>query len=156
MVNGGCGKVGRTGEPVDKLIAEFVLEAQRDKAAAQGVPTEQQWPRETELDAVQADISQLLDAEKSKQITVSTLLQLLPAKEKERDELKLERARFYKDQKQAEARETVSDLSVAEFFDLLIERQREIVLQSLSAVIIHPAGRGKRIFDPALIDPIWR
>lgn len=156
VVNGGCGKVGRTGEPVDELIAELVLEEQREKAAAQGVPFEQQWPREVELQAVQADISQLLEAEKAKQITVSTLLQLLPTKEKERDELKLERARFYKDQKQAEAREAAGDLSLTQFFDLPIERQREIVLQSLSAVIIHPAGRGRRIFDPALIDPIWR
>ncbi|MGW4393520.1 recombinase family protein [Streptomyces sp. NPDC004685] len=156
VVNGGCGKVGRTGEPVDKLIAELVLEEQREKAATRGVPVEQQWPGEVELGAVQADISQLLEAERSKQITVSTLLQLLPAKEKERDELKLERARFYKDQKQAEARGAASDLSLTAFFDLPIERQREIVLQSLSAVIIHPAGRGRRIFDPALIDPIWR
>ncbi|MFD8571406.1 recombinase family protein [Streptomyces sp. NPDC059639] len=156
VVNGGCGKVARVGDPVDKLIAELVLEEQREKAAAQGTPAEQQWSREVELDAVQADISQLLEAEKSKQITVSTLLQLLPTKEKERDELKLERARFYKDQKQAEAREAAGDLSLTEFFDLPIERQREIVLQSLSAVMIHPAGRGRRIFDPALIDPIWR
>jgi hypothetical protein len=88
VVNGGCGKVGRTGEPVDKLIAELVLEEQRERAAARGVPVEQQWPGEAGLEAVQADIGQLLEAEKSKQITVSTLLQLLPAKERERDELR--------------------------------------------------------------------
>lgn len=156
VVNGGCGKVGRVGEPIDKLIAELVLEEQHDKAAARGVPVEQQWPREADLDAVMADIRQLLEAEKAKQITVSTLLQLLPSKEKERDELKLERARFYKDQKQAEAKGRAGNLSLTEFFDLPIERQQEIVLHSLSAVIIHPAGRGRRIFDPALIDPIWR
>ncbi|MFZ4299665.1 recombinase family protein [Streptomyces cinereoruber] len=156
VVNGGCGKVGRTGEPVDRLIAELVLEEQRAKAATRGAPIEQQWPREAELEAIQADIRQLLEAEKSKQITVSTLLQLLPAKERERDELKLERARFYKDQKQAEAQEEAGALSLTEFFDLPIERQQEIVLHSLSAVIIHPAGRGRRIFDPSLIEPVWR
>ncbi|MGW8685816.1 recombinase family protein [Streptomyces sp. NPDC055817] len=156
VVNDGCGKVGRVGEPVDRLIAELVLEEQRERAAARGVPVEQQWPREADLDAVTADISQLLGAERSKQITVSTLLQLLPTKEKERDELKLERARFYKDQKQAEAQGRAGDLSLTEFFDLPVERQQEIVLHSLSSVIIHPAGRGRRIFDPALIDPIWR
>ncbi|MCF3118844.1 recombinase family protein [Streptomyces arenae] len=156
VVNGGCGKVGRTGEPVDRLIAALVLEEQREKAAAQGTPVEQQWPRGAELEAIQADIAQLLQAEQSKQITVSTLLKLLPAKEKERDELKLERARFYKDQKQAAAQEAAGEPTLAEFLGLPIERQQEIVLRSLSAVIIHPAGRGKRIFDPALIDPIWR
>ncbi|MGP3772995.1 recombinase family protein [Streptomyces sp. SDT5-1] len=156
VVNGGCGKVGRTGEPVDKLIVELVLEDQRDKAAVQDVPPEQQWPRQGELDAVQADIGRLLEAEKSRQITVSTLLQLLPDKERERDALKLERARFYKDQKQSQARAATGDLSPTEFFDLPIERQRETVLRSLSAVIIHPAGRGRRTFDPTLIDPVWR
>lgn len=156
MVNGGCGKVARVGEPVDKLIAELVLEEQREKAATLGVPIQQQWPRESELEAVQADINQLIEAEKTKQITVSTLLQLLPTKEKERDELKLERARFYKDQKQAEAQVRSGELSLAEFFDLPVERQQEIVLHSLSAVMIHPAGRGRRIFDPSLIDPVWR
>ncbi|MGW6404943.1 hypothetical protein [Streptomyces sp. NPDC055134] len=87
---------------------------------------------------------------------MSTLLQLLPTREKERDELKLEQARFYKDQKQAEAQGRAGDLSLAEFFDLPVERKQEIVLHSLSAVIIHPAERGRRIFDPALIDPICR
>ncbi|MGY4918022.1 recombinase family protein [Streptomyces sp. 900116325] len=156
VVNGGCGKVARVGEPVDRLIAELVLEEQREKAAALGVPIQQQWPRESELEAVQADINQLIEAEKTKQITVSTLLQLLPTKERERDELKLDRARFYKNQKQAEVQVRSGELSLAEFFDLPVERQQEIVLHSLSAVMIHPAGRGRRIFDPSLIDPVWR
>ncbi|MEU8959558.1 recombinase family protein [Streptomyces sp. NPDC048518] len=156
VVNGGCGKVGRTGDPVDKLIVELVLKEQREKAATRAAPGERPWLREAELQAVQADITQLLEAERTKQISVSTLLQLLPSKEKERDELKLERARFYKDQKQAEAQGAAGDLSLAGFFDLPIERRQEIVLRSLSAVIIHPAGRGRRIFDPALIEPVWR
>lgn len=155
-VNGGCGKVGRVGEPVDKLIARLVLQEQREKAKTTGVQTEGRWPREQELEGRLADIAQLIEAEKAKTITVSTLLQLLPDKERERDALKLERARFYKEQKQAEAKGSTADMTEEEFFDLPIERQREIVLHSLTAVIIHPAGRGKRKFDPELIDPVWR
>ncbi|MFI0217305.1 recombinase family protein [Streptomyces lydicus] len=154
-VNGGCGKVGRVGEPVDRLIARLVLQEQREKAKAIGVPTERRWPREQELENTLADIAQLIEAEKAKTITVSTLLQLLPDKERRRDALKLERARFYKEQKQAEAKGSAADLTLDEFFDLPIERQREIVLHSLTAVIIDPAGRGKRKFDPDLIHPIW-
>ncbi|MFC7966102.1 hypothetical protein [Streptomyces cinereoruber] len=108
------------------------------------------------MESLLLDIAQLIEAEKAKTITVSTLLQLLPDKERERDALKLERARFYKEQKQAEAKGNTADLTEAEFFDLPIERQREIVLHSLTAVIVHPAGRGKRKFDPDLIDPVWR
>ncbi|MGW2875930.1 recombinase family protein [Streptomyces sp. NPDC001233] len=155
-VNGGCGKVARVGDPVDKLIARLALKEQREKAATASVPVDGRWPREEELEALLLDIAQLIEAEKAKTITVSTLLQLLPDKERERDALKLERARFYKDQKQAEAKGSTADLTEEEFFDLPIERQREIVLHSITAVIIHPAGRGKRKFDPDLIDPVWR
>ncbi|MBQ1120851.1 recombinase family protein [Streptomyces sp. B15] len=154
-VNGGCGKVSRTGEPFDKLIAQLVLEEQRERAAVTSVPIERRWPRDAELEEIEQDMAQLVEAERSKQISVATLLQLLPGKERARDELKLERARFYKEQKQAEAKENASDLSLDEFFALPIERQQEIVLHSLSAVIIHPAGRGRRKFDPSLIEPVW-
>ncbi|MEU9588453.1 recombinase family protein [Streptomyces sp. NPDC048193] len=155
VVNGGCGKVGRTGEPVDRLIAQLVLEEQRARASVTGVPIDQRWPKEAELEQITEDIAQLVEAERTKQITVTTLLQLLPAKERARDELKLERARFYKEQKQAEVKGQTTNLTVEEFFGLPIERQQEIVLHSLSAVLIHPAGRGRRKFDPSLIEPVW-
>ncbi|MFF1484712.1 recombinase family protein [Streptomyces sp. NPDC058319] len=156
VVNGGCGKVGRVGDPVDRLIAQLVLEEQRARAAVTAVPVDQRWSREAELQQINEDIAQLVAAERSKQITVTTLLQLLPPKERERDELKLERARFYKEQKQAEAKNDTTDVTVDEFLALPVERQQEIVLHSLSAVIIHPAGRGRRKFDPSLIEPVWR
>ncbi|MBZ6229784.1 recombinase family protein [Streptomyces olivaceus] len=156
VVNGGCGKVGRVGEPVDNLIAQLALEEQRARAAVTAIPVDQQCVREAELLEVTQDIAQLVDAERSKQITVATLLQLLPAKERLRDELKLERARFYKQQKQAEAKGEAANLTINEFFALPVERQQEIVLHSISAVIIHPAGRGRRKFDPSLIEPVWR
>ncbi|MFF9122659.1 recombinase family protein [Streptomyces sp. NPDC014889] len=156
VVNGGCGKVARIGEPVDRLIAQLVLEEQRSRALVTAAPADQRWPREPDLEQVNEDIAQLVEAERTKQITVSTLLQLLPAKERLRDELKLERARFYKEQRQAETKGDAANLTVDEFFGLPIERQQEITLHSLSAVIIHPAGRGRRIFDPGLIEPVWR
>ncbi|MGV9315595.1 recombinase family protein [Streptomyces sp. NPDC003691] len=154
--NGGCGKVGRIGEPVDQLIVRLVLKEQREKAAASEGPVDQRWPKERELAEVIAEIGQLVSAEKAKQISVSTLLQLLPSKERLREELKLERARFHKEQKQWEAKGRTSNLTEEEFFDLPIERRQEIILHSLSAVIINPAGRGRRVFDPDLIDPVWR
>ncbi|WP_330452757.1 MULTISPECIES: recombinase family protein [unclassified Streptomyces] len=156
VVNGGCGKVGRVGEPTDRLIVQLVLEEQRERAATAATPGDQRWPQEEDLELVSQEIAQLIEAEKTKQISVSTLLQLLPTKERERDELKLARARFHKERKQSEAKTEAGDLTVDEFFDLPIERQQEIVLHSLSAVMIHPAGRGKRVFDPALIEPVWR
>ncbi|MFF4270332.1 hypothetical protein [Streptomyces sp. NPDC001536] len=85
--------------------------------------------------------------------TVSTLLLLLPDLERRRDELKLERGRFNKARQQAES--LSADIG-EDFHSLPIERKRALILHSLSAVLIHPAGKGRRKFDPSLIEPIWR
>ncbi|MFF0117329.1 recombinase family protein [Streptomyces prasinus] len=155
VVNGGCGKVGRVGEPVEDLIIDLVLEEQCQRAAEDSSPTPVEWPQEAELKAVSDDIKALTSAANNREITMSSLLQLLPDLERRRDELKLERARFHRKAKRAES---VSDgvKSRQQLRDLPIERQQEILLHSLSAVVIHPAGRGKRVFNPDLIEPIWR
>ncbi|MFE1208761.1 recombinase family protein [Streptomyces albidoflavus] len=153
VVNGGCGKVGRVGDPVDDFIISLVLAEQRAKAGERAAAPAHQWPNVAELAAVENDIAELTGAAKEKQITISTLLQLLPDLERRRDELKLERGRFNKEQQQTASLVADSD---KDFKSLPIERQQVLILHSLSAVLIHPAGRGKRKFDPDLIEPVWR
>ncbi|WP_338897006.1 hypothetical protein WBG99_16305 [Streptomyces sp. TG1A-60] len=77
----------------------------------------------------------------------------MPDLERRRDELKLERGRFNKARHQAES--LSADIG-EDFRSLPIERQQTLILHSLSAVLIHPAGRGRRKFDPSLIEPVWR
>ncbi|MFI0510496.1 recombinase family protein [Streptomyces sp. WSLK1-5] len=153
VVNGGCGQVGRVGEPVDELIISLVLAEQRQRAATTALDPVEQWPNLSELAAVEADIAELTQAARDKRITVSTLLQLLPDLERRRDELKLERGRFNKERQHAES---LSAGIGEDFRSLPIERQQALILHSLTAVLIHPAGRGKRKFDPSLIEPVWR
>ncbi|WP_330282949.1 recombinase family protein [Streptomyces sp. NBC_00588] len=153
VVNGGCGKVGRTGEAVDEFVISLVLAEQREKAASATVEEVESWPNASELVAVEADISALTRAARAKEITVSTLLQLLPDLERRRDELKLERGRFSKARQQTAA---LSVDTLGDFLSLPLERQQALILHSLSAVLIHPAGRGARKFDPNLIEPVWR
>ncbi|MFI7295463.1 recombinase family protein [Streptomyces sp. NPDC050121] len=153
VVNGGCGKVGRVGEAVDEFVISLVLAEQRQRAAISAVDPVDQWPQADELAVVEADIVELTQAAKAKKITVSTLLQLLPDLERRRDELKLERGRFNKQRHQAESLSAGID---EDFRDLPIERQQALILHSLSAVLIHPVGRGQRKFDPSRIEPVWR
>ncbi len=153
VTNGGCGKVGRVGDPVDEFIISLVLAEQRERAAVSAVAPAEQWPRAAELAAVEADLAELTQAAKAQKITVSTLLMLLPDLERRRDELKLERGRFNKERQQAES--LTADIG-EDFRSLPIERQQALILHSLSAVLIHPAGRGRRKFDPSLIEPVWR
>ncbi|MFJ9704473.1 recombinase family protein [Streptomyces sp. NPDC101234] len=153
VVNGGCGQVGRVGEPVDEFVISLVLAEQRQRAEIDEFEPVEQWPNAPELAAVESDITELTQAAKDKKITVSTLLQLLPDLERRRDELKLERGRFNKERHQAES--LIADVG-EDFRSLPIERQQALILHSLSAVLIHPAGRGRRKFDPSLIEPVWR
>ncbi|MDQ1037689.1 site-specific DNA recombinase [Streptomyces sp. V3I8] len=153
VVNGGCGKVGRVGEAVDEFVISLVLAEQRERAASATVEEAEPWVNASELADVERDIAALTQAARTKEITVSTLLQLLPDLERQRDELKLERGRFSK------ARQQTASLgvdSLEDFLALPIERQQALILHSLSAVLIHPAGRGRRKFDPHLIEPVWR
>ncbi|MFF4462353.1 recombinase family protein [Streptomyces mirabilis] len=153
VANGGCGKVGRAGEAVDEFVISLVLAEQRERAASTTVREGEPWPNASELAEVEADIAALTQAAKAKEITVSTLLQLLPDLERRRDELKLERGRFSKARHQA-ASPSVDTLE--DFLALPLERQQALILHSLSAILIHPAGRGVRKFDPSLIEPVWR
>ena len=153
VVNGGCGKVGRVGEAVDEFVISLVLAEQRERASSTTVEEPEPWPNASELTDVEADIAALTQAARAKEITVSTLLQLLPDLERRRDELKVERGRFSKKRQQAAS---LSVDTVEEFLSLPLERQQALILHSLSAVLIHPAGRGRRKFDPSLIEPVWR
>lgn len=153
VVNGGCGKVGRAGESVDEFVISLVLAEQRERAASATVQGEEPWPDAPALADVEADISALTQAAKAQEITVSTLLQLLPDLERRRDELKLERRRHSKTRLQP-ASPSVDRME--DFRALPIERQQALILHSLSTVLIHPAGKGKRRFDPSLIEPMWR
>ncbi|MFE5367072.1 recombinase family protein [Streptomyces mirabilis] len=153
VVNGGCGRVGRAGEAVDEFVISLVLAEQRERAASTTVREGEPWPNASEPAEVETDIAALTQAAKAKEITVSTLLQLLPDLERRRDELKLERGRFSKARHQA-ASPSVDSLE--DFLALPLERQQALILHSLSAILIHPAGRGVRKFDPSLIEPVWR
>jgi DNA invertase Pin-like site-specific DNA recombinase len=148
----GCGGVSRVADPIDKLIIQLVLEdqaRQRYKAEAEPAP----WAGEKELGEVMGDINELTEAVKAKQVSMSVMLSLMPDLERRRDALLRERRAALAEQAQSTV---ITVGSEDEFNALHLDRQRGLVLKSLEAVVIHPAGRGKRKFDPDLIDPVWR
>jgi DNA invertase Pin-like site-specific DNA recombinase len=146
----GCGKIARQAEPVDKMIIKLVLaDHERRKSAPAELPN---WDGEERLKAVAGEIAELVEAKKQGLITVSTLLQLLPDLERERDGLALAKNRAKAEIRRA----TLLSADTEEVFDSLpIERQRAKVLQSLKAVVIHPQGKGVARFNPDLIEPLW-
>lgn len=148
----GCGGVSRVAAPIDQLVIRLVLEdqaRQQVKAQAEATP----WAGEAGLGEVMADINELTEAVKARSVSMSVMLGLMPDLERRRDALLRERRAHMAEQAQS----TVITVGSLEEFDALpLDRQRALVLKSLEAVVIHPAGRGKRKFDPDLIDPVWR
>lgn len=147
----GCGGVSRVAAPIDKLIILAVLEdqvRQKFKDDQESAP----FTGEAELGQIQADISELIEAVKTKRVSMSTMLTLMPDLEGRRDALLRERRAVMAER----ARPTAPELgNEDEFLALPLDRQRAIVLRSMKAVVIHPAGRGRRKFDSDLVEPIW-
>lgn len=145
-----CGKVVRSSTPVDEVIIELVLADQRRRKAA--TPEAPAWQGEAELTAVRAEIDELVAAKRDGQISVSTLIQLVPDLERRRDELLHDKRRTLMEAQRSKA---LSIRSRDEFDALALDRQRALVLKSLDAVIIHPSGKGNFRFNPDLIEPVW-
>lgn len=147
----GCGGVGRVADPVDHHIITLILEDQaRQRVRAEMDP--EPWRGEQELGEVLADITELTEAVKARTVTMSVMLQLMPDLERRRDALLRERRSALAESAQTT---TITVGSRDEFDALPLDRQRALVLKSLKAVVIHPAGRGRRKFDINLIEPVW-
>lgn len=150
----GCGKVGRTGPPVDDLIIKLHLEDRHRRRMAPGeAPV---WGGEAELGEVQGEISDLVQAKKDGRISVAVLIELLPDLEARRDRLLAERRMTASDRLRRQLAADSDAETREEFLARPLDRQRALILESMKAVVIHPAGRGGSKFNPDLIEPIPR
>ncbi|MGW1029247.1 recombinase family protein [Streptomyces sp. NPDC002577] len=148
--DGGCGKVSRAGEPLDQHIINLIHDAEaRLKAPASDTA---EWPGAARLAEVEQEISELISAMNGKKISAATAIAMLEPLERERDELGYERNRHTVEQVKTSA--ATIDLS-EEFERLPIERQRAVVMKHIRAIVVHPAGRGARKFNPDLLDVVW-
>lgn len=147
----GCGKIARQGAPIDLLITDLVLADQQRVRAGGARPTGWSEGQQAALDAAVADIARLREAYMEKKISMATLLDILGPLERERDELALLKRRA----EYQGRREAVIEHTRDAFEALPLERQRALILRSLSAVVVHPQGKGTAKFNPELIEPIW-
>ncbi|MEU6550748.1 recombinase family protein [Streptomyces sp. NPDC046915] len=148
--DGGCGKVSRAGEPLDEYILNLIHEAEARSKASAAEPAE--WPGAARLAEVEQEISELVAAMNGKRISAATTIAMLEPLEQERAELTYERNRHSVEQMKI----TAATVEFPEEFDRLpIERQRAVVMKHMKAIVVHPAGRGARKFNPDLLDVVW-
>ncbi|MFE7115871.1 recombinase family protein [Streptomyces sp. NPDC057654] len=149
---GGCGGITRVGPPIEELVTDVYLEEMRKSL---GTVIKAEEVDETKNDKRLSEISLELDSvsarRREKRISIDKALDMIEDLENERDKLTRERRKVLASK--AQTREPIPDL-LRDWKSYTIPEKKHRLRQSIRAVIIHPAGRGKR-FDPDLIEIAW-
>ncbi|WP_433224647.1 recombinase family protein [Microtetraspora malaysiensis] len=159
---GGCGGCSRRGDLVDEYVSEAVLAKLEEKAFAASA-RESSWGGESELQSAKERLEELTRQWNAGNISNDLFFKLAPGLEKEIARLRAEGASFAAS---VELRQARANMDVAEIRrrwylpedegGLPISSKRAYVREALHTVIIHPAGQGQKIFNPDLLEPVWR
>jgi DNA invertase Pin-like site-specific DNA recombinase len=158
---GGCGGVARRGDLIDQYISEAVL-AKLDERVLVG-PDVSPWPGEQDLIRQREKLARLQAQWEADQISDDLFFRAAPALENRIKQLRNEQA------KHALTAQRVTQASATDIRALRerwykpeeegglpVSQKRAYVREALHAVILHPAGRGRKPFNPDLLEPIWR
>jgi DNA invertase Pin-like site-specific DNA recombinase len=150
---GGCGGVGRKAEPVNTYIKALVI-AEQQKVEFRKIEDLQPWQKSQELTGLQKRINDQQRNFEMGNISAERHFPALARMEAAEGELKRER-RQYEGRQQAQRR-TVANLAEEwNKSDFTMEQKQTAIAQTLTAVIIKPAGKGHR-FHPDQIVPVFR
>ncbi len=151
---GGCGKIARNGVKVE----EFVLAAVFAKVAmetARATAEMGPWARQSELDDVQRTIAETNAAwtARPRQIGPQDYFPVIAELRESERELIADRNAYQV--KAAKASSQPADIE-AEWDSYTLAHQRAILTEHLHAVVVNPAGKGRRKFNPDLLELVWR
>jgi DNA invertase Pin-like site-specific DNA recombinase len=158
---GGCGGVARRGDLVDQYVSEAVL-AKLEERSMTGRDTEP-WPGEADLTRQREKLASLRSRWEADEISDELFFGAVKPLEDRIRQLRADQA------KHALATERVSRASATDISELRarwykdeaagglpVSQKRAYLREALHAVILHPAGRGRKPFNPDLLELIWR
>ncbi|MEV4375347.1 recombinase family protein [Streptosporangium sp. NPDC049644] len=159
---GGCGSLGRRGDMVDLYISEAVLaKLEEVQIAASADPAE--WTGQLEYEDAKSRLEELRNQWTAGNISNELFFSMAPDLEKRIGRLRAEAQKFMAS---VERRLTRSSTDVTEIRrrwylpeeegGLPLSIKRSYIREALHAVIIYPSGKGRRAFNPDLLEPIWR
>ncbi|MER6178764.1 recombinase family protein [Streptosporangium sp. NPDC001681] len=159
---GGCGGISRRGDLVDEYVSEAVL-AKLEEAAFTASAEQSTWGREEELEDVKSRLDELTRQWNAGNISNDLFFKLAPGLEQEVARLRAEAAGFATsvELRQARANTDVAEIRRRWYLPekeggFPISIKRTYIREALHAVIVHPAGQGQKIFNPDLLQPVWR
>lgn len=158
---GGCGGVARRGDLIDQYVSEAVL-AKLEERVLIG-PEVDPWPGEEDLARQRQKLAKLRARWEDDQVSDDLFFSSARRLEERIKQLRNGQA------KHALAAQRVTQASATDISALRerwykpeedgglpISQKRAYVREALHAVILHPAGRGKKPFNPDLLELIWR
>jgi site-specific DNA recombinase len=150
---GGCSTVTRIAEPINTYIKALVI-AEQQKIEFRKVEELPPWPKSREMADLQQRINDQQKNYELGNITVGRHFPSLARMEASEAELKSEKRRY--EGQQSARRHAVANLAQEwDKPDFTMEQKQAAIGETLSAVIVNPAGKGVR-FHPDQIIPVFR
>ncbi|OAR24518.1 hypothetical protein A8W25_19185 [Streptomyces sp. ERV7] len=147
---GGCGGLGRRGDLVEEYITEAVL-AKLEERQAQALEADP-WDGEEKLDRLLAKRARLSSEWQDDAVSDDVYFPQLKRLEARIKELRGERGRRELLAARADRGEDVRE----RWGGLHLSQRRALLFECLHAVIVEPAGGGRKPFNPDLLKPIWK
>ncbi|MCX4586711.1 recombinase family protein [Streptomyces sp. NBC_01481] len=149
---GGCGGITRVGPPIEDLVTAVYLDEVRRSLGVGNAPEKiDETQNDERLAEIAQEMNEVNERRRAKRISMTQTLDLIEELEEERDKLTRERRKLLASRVQ---RQDASQDLLRDWSDYSIPEKKHWLRQSIRAVLIHPAGRGKR-FDPELIEIVW-
>jgi len=156
----GCGRIVTLADPVEELITEAVLYRLDTPALAAALDAEDAADERAAavalgLQADQAQLDEIAAAYGNRQVTFS---EFLAARKPIEARIEAAKRHLSRSRRSAAVADYVGDSSTlrALWAGLDLSRQRAVVAAVLDRAVIGPAVRGRNMFDPSRVAPVWR
>ncbi len=151
--DGGCAGIKRLAGPIDEYIKALVI-AEQQKIQFREIEELPPWPKAQDLADLQQRINEQQQQYEAGNISAARHFPSLARMEAAEAELKRER-RQHEGRQQARRHAVTNLADVWDRPDFTMEQKQAAIAQTLSAVILMPAGRGGK-FHPDQIKPVFR
>ena len=158
---GGCGGVARRGDLIDQYVSEAVLAELEERVLIR--PDVDPWPGEQDLARQREKLAKLRAQWEDDQVSDDLFFSSARYLEERIKQLRNEQARHALTAQRVTQASTTDISALRERWykreedgGLPISQKRAYVREALHAAILHPAGRGRKPFNPDLLELIWR
>lgn len=159
---GGCGGVSRRGDLVDLFVSEAVL-AKLEEGELLDASDGDEWTKEELLLDSVSRLEELTKRWQAKAIGNELFFSLAPGLGQEIADYRAEKNKHEAFAKLQQSRKATDVEKIRKRWylpedegGLPISTKRTYIREALHAVIMYPAGKGNKKFDPDTLDPIWR